>query len=126
MPFMNSAFGDFGSGVQDLFAASVRAKAQGNLIEAGNYELVAKYAEQESAFTKESTAIQTMQAKRELYKSMGSTTAGVAGAGFGNGDSAIGMRRESAPQRALCGRQSSNGNASSPSRAMRSRPRATR
>lgn len=91
-----------GGGVSDLFAAQGdRAKGMGDLFEAGEYDLAAKYADQEAAFTKESTAIQTMQAERQMYKSLGQTTADVAGAGFATAGSAMDILRESASQGAL-------------------------
>jgi hypothetical protein len=102
MPLNAPAFGTIGAGVSDLFSVGgYRSKAQGNLMEAANYELAAKYAEQEAEYTKESTAIQTMQAERQMYKSMGQTTADVAGAGFTTGGSALDLLRESASQGAL-------------------------
>jgi hypothetical protein len=95
-------FADIGGGISDLFAIGAdKAKAQGDRLEAQNYGLAAGYADQEAAFTKESTAIQEMQAQRELYKSLGQTTADVAGAGFATSGSAIDLLRQSASQGAL-------------------------
>jgi len=100
--FGASTLSGFGGGVSDLFSASAyRTKAQGDIFEAQNYELAAKYAEQEAAYTKESTAIQGMQAERQMYKSMGQTTADIAGAGFAAGGSGLDILRESASQGAL-------------------------
>jgi hypothetical protein len=102
MAFGSGTVADFGGAVSDLFAVSAyRSKAQGDLMGAANYDLAAKYADQEAAYTKESTAIQEMQAQRELYKSMGQTKADVAGAGFAASGSALDMLRESASQGAL-------------------------
>jgi hypothetical protein len=102
MPFSAGGISDIGGGISDLFAVSAdRSKAQGDRLEAQNYGLAAGYADQEAAFTKENTAIQEMQAQRELYKSMGQTTADVAGAGFATSGSAIDLLRQSASQGAL-------------------------
>jgi hypothetical protein len=97
-----ATFSDIGGGISDLFAADAdRSKAQGDRLEAQNYGLAAGYADQEAAYTKESTAIQEMQAQRELYKSLGQTTADVAGAGFATSGSAIDLLRQSASQGVL-------------------------
>jgi hypothetical protein len=53
-----ATFSDLGGAVSDLFAASGhRAKAQGDLIEAKNYDLAGTYAQQNEKFTEASTAI---------------------------------------------------------------------
>ncbi len=94
--------GAFGGGVSDLFSAAAdRTKALGDYFEAGNYDLAARYADQEAAFTKESTAIQSMQSERSTYKSMSQTSADVAGAGFAASGSGLDILAESASQGAL-------------------------
>ncbi len=91
-----------GGGVSDIFAGfGDQAKAQGDLAEAGEYGLAAAYAEKEAQYTKVSTAIQGFQQERELSKSLGQTTADVAGAGFAASGSSIDLLRESASQGAL-------------------------
>jgi hypothetical protein len=66
-----SSAGNIGGGISDLFAVSAdRSKAAGDIFEAQNYDLAAKYADQEAFFTKESTAIQSMQSERQTYQSM--------------------------------------------------------
>ena len=58
----NAAFSNFGGAVSDLFAASGdRAKAQGDLIEAQNYDLASTLALQNEQFTQASTAIRQAQ-----------------------------------------------------------------
>jgi hypothetical protein len=97
-----STFSDFGAGISDLFAASAdRSKAQGDLLEAKNYDLAAKYAQQEEQFTVESTAIQKMQAERATYQSMSQTKADVAGGGFAASGSSLDILAQSASQAAL-------------------------
>jgi hypothetical protein len=78
-----------------------RSKAAGDIFEAKNYDLAAKYADQEAAFTKESTAIQSMQSERNTYKSISQTTADVAGGGFKTSGSGLDILAESASQGAL-------------------------
>jgi hypothetical protein len=91
-----------GAGVSDIFAGfGAQAKAQGDLLEQQNYQQAAKFAEQEAQFSKESTAIQEMQQSREISKSLGQTTADVAGAGFATAGSALDLLRESAAQGAI-------------------------
>jgi hypothetical protein len=95
-------FADLGGGISDLFAASAdRSKAQGDRIEAANYDLASKYALQEAEFTKESTAIQGMQAERQMYSSMSQTRADVAGGGFAASGSGLDILAQSASQGAL-------------------------
>jgi hypothetical protein len=102
MAIGNATFTDIGGGISDLFAASAdRSKAAGDLLEGQEYDLAARYADQEAAFTKESTAIQEMQAQRQMYSSMSQTRADVAGAGFSASGSALDILAQSAGQGAL-------------------------
>jgi hypothetical protein len=97
-----SSAGSFGAGISDLFAASAdKSKAAGDLSEAANYDLAAKYADQEAAFTKESTAIQGMQAERASYQSRSQTSADIAGGGFAASGSGLDILAQSASQGAL-------------------------
>ena len=97
-----NTFSDIGGGISDLFAASAdRSKAQGDRLEAANYDLASKYALQEEAFTKESTAIQGMQAERQMYSSMSQTKADIAGGGFAASASGLDILAQSASQGAL-------------------------
>jgi hypothetical protein len=102
MALGSGTFSDFGAGISDLFAASAdRSKASGDLLEAQNYDLAAKYAQQEVQFTAESTAIQKMQAERATYQSMSQTRADVAGGGFAASGSSLDILAQSASQGAL-------------------------
>jgi hypothetical protein len=97
-----STFSDIGGGISDLFAIGAdKAKAQGDRFEAANYDLASKYALQEEAFTKESTAIQGMQAERQMYGSMSQTKADIAGGGFAASGSGLDILAQSASQGAL-------------------------
>ena len=97
-----SSAGAFGAGLSDLFAASAdRSKAAGDRFEAQNYELASRYALQEEAYTKESTAIQSMQAERQMYSSMSQTRADIAGGGFAASGSGLDILAQSASQGAL-------------------------
>jgi hypothetical protein len=104
-----ATFSDIGGGISDLFAASAdRSKAAGDRIEAQNYDLASKYALQEEQYTKESTAIQGMQAERQMYSSMSQTKADIAGGGFAASGSGLDILAQSASQGALQ-QASSNG-----------------
>jgi hypothetical protein len=97
-----STFTDLGAGISDLFAASAdKSKAQGDLSEAANYDLAAKYADDEAAYTRESTAIQSMQAERASYQSRSQTSADIAGGGFAASGSGLDILAQSASQGAL-------------------------
>lgn len=102
MAIGGSTFTDIGGGISDLFAVGAdRSKAKGDLIEAQNYDLAAKYADQEAAYTKESTAIQGMQAERQSYQSMSQTKADIGGAGFAASGSGLDILAQSASQGAM-------------------------
>jgi hypothetical protein len=102
MQFSSGAFSTIGGGVSDLFAAQgARSKAQGDYFEAQEYDLAARYADQEAEFTKESTAIQAMQSERATYQSMSQTRADVGGAGFAASGSGLDILAQSASQGAL-------------------------
>lgn len=85
----------------NLQAQGLRIKAAGNLAEADNYDLAGTLAKQNVAYTEQSFAIKQMQMDREVAKSLGETSAGVAGAGFANSGSALDIMRDSAAQGAL-------------------------
>ena len=102
MALGSSTFGDIGGGISDLFAsAGYAAKAQGEAFEQANYNLAAKYAALNAQYTEISTGMKEMQQARETYKSLGETTADVAGAGFAESGSALDILRDSASQGAL-------------------------
>jgi hypothetical protein len=97
-----ATFSDIGGGISDLSAIGAdKAKAQGDRFEAQNYDLAAKYADQEVQFTAESTAIQGMQAERQMYSSMSQTKADIAGGGFAASGSGLDILAQSASQGAL-------------------------
>jgi hypothetical protein len=94
--------GGGGSAVGDIFSGfGDYTKMKGDYAEAVNYNIAANFANQEAAFTKQSTAIQEFQAQRNLYQSLGSTEAQVAGAGFAAAGSGLDILRDSASQGAL-------------------------
>lgn len=102
MAIGGSTFGDIGGGISDLFAIGAdKAKAQGDRFEAQNYDQAAKYADQEVQYTAESTAIQGMQAERQMYSSMSQTKADIAGGGFAASGSGLDILAQSASQGAL-------------------------
>jgi hypothetical protein len=96
------AVSSFAGAAQDIFAGfGDQARAAGDIAEQQSYLLAAKCADIEARYTKESTAIQSFQQQREVTKSLGSTVAGVAGAGFAASGSSMDILRESASQGAL-------------------------
>ena len=102
MAFGASTFTDFGGAVSDLFASGAhKAKAQGDLIEAKNYDLASALALQNEKFTETSTAIKQAQIERENVKMLGGQEADIASAGFAASGSALDLLRESASQGAL-------------------------
>lgn len=91
-----------GGAVSDLFAAKGASyKAKGDLAEQQQYTEAAALADQNEKFTEQSTAIKQFQTEREIQKSLGETTANVAGAGFATSGSALDILRESASQGSL-------------------------
>jgi len=102
MAFGASTINSFAGAASDLFAASGhKAKAQGDLIEAQNYDLAAGLATQNEKFEETSTAIKEAQIARENSKMLGGQQADVASAGFAASGSALDLMRDSAAQGAL-------------------------
>lgn len=103
MGLSSKTFSDLGGAVNDIFFApdAYHAKAQGDRLEAENYDRAAVLARQNEQFTRTSTEIKQAQMDRELYQSIGGTRADVAGAGFAESGSALDILRSSASQGAL-------------------------
>jgi hypothetical protein len=106
MAFGNQTFTDASAAVGDLLnsqstAASLRLKAEGDVVEGENYTEASELAEQNEKFTEISTAAQETMAQRNIYKGIGAQTADVAGAGFAESGSALDLLRESASQGGL-------------------------
>lgn len=100
--FGNTAFSDASGAVSDLFAAEGhQSKAEGDRLEAQNYDLASGLAIQNEKFTETSTAIKQSQLDRENYRTMGGQQADIAGAGFAASGSALDLMRDSASQGAL-------------------------
>jgi hypothetical protein len=96
------AFGGFGAAATDLGAYyGTKAKAAGDIAEAGEYSLAAQLAQQNAQFTVQSTQIKEAQQQREITQAIGKTTAQFGGAGFAESGSALDILRESASQGAL-------------------------
>jgi hypothetical protein len=94
------AFGDgFGSGiatcVSDLFAAQGELKAQGEAFEQQSSPARSTRVQTER-FTEMLTAIKTNQASRDLFLSLGTTEANVAGTGLAESGSVLDILRTSA------------------------------
>ena len=94
--------GDFGSSISDLFAGvGDFEKASGDELEAQNYRQAAQLAINNETFEKTATAIKQSQADRELFTSMGRTTAAVGGSNLSLSGSALDILRQSASEGAL-------------------------
>lgn len=95
-------FGKLGGAVSDLFAAEgLRSKAKGLAFEKQNYLDAAVMSDKNAEFTELSTGIKLAQLDRSIYKSLGQTTADVAGAGFASSGSALDILADSAQQGSL-------------------------
>lgn len=102
MAFGIGTFNAAGGAVSDLFAAEgYKAKAEGNRIEADQYDLAGKFSLQNKQFTETSTAIKQAQLDRDLYKVTGGIQSDVASSGFSFSGSALDIMRDSASQGAL-------------------------
>ena len=84
-----------------ITAESLRTKAQGDIAEAQNYDLAANLANENAAFTAQSTRIQQYQQQRQEAQTIGAQKAAVAGAGFAEGGSSFYLMKDSANQGAL-------------------------
>lgn len=120
---ISGGINDFGAAASDLFAADAlrsksdadlaqgraarvagqadRVKSQGDLVEGEAYGKAATLADLNAQFTEQSTAIQTAQADRALFGTMGEARADIAGSGGTEGGSAGDILRASASQGAL-------------------------
>jgi hypothetical protein len=102
MALGNSTFSDIGGAVNDLFSASAdQSKAQGDFIEAQDYDLASGLATQNEAFTQQSTAIKQEQLNRNIYQTIGGVQANTAGSGFAASGSSLSVLADSASQGAL-------------------------
>lgn len=102
MAFGSGTIGSIGGAVSDLFASEgYKSKAKGLQFEKSNYLEAAGMADKNAEFTELSTGIKIAQLDRSIYKSLGQTTADVAGAGFATSGSALDILADSAQQGAL-------------------------
>jgi hypothetical protein len=102
MSFGASTLTSASGAVSDLFAGEgLRAKAEGDRLEATNYDRASVLATQNEKFTETSTAIKQAQLDRENFKMIGGQQADIAGAGFAASGSALDLLRDSAQQGAL-------------------------
>lgn len=102
MAFGTGTINSVGGAVGDLFAAEgYRSKAKGLQFEKANYLDAAVMSDKNAEFTELSTGIKVAQLDRSIYKSLGQTTADVAGAGFANSGSALDILADSAQQGSL-------------------------
>lgn len=106
---VSDLFGGFGQLAQGdlkakglrISAEGTRLKAQGDLAEAGNYDLAASLARENETFTKFSTAVKDAQLQREITLSLGSQRAGYGASGLAESGSALDVLASSAQQGAI-------------------------
>jgi len=106
MAFGQQTFTDFGGAASDIFSSQLGAesldiKAQGDLAEARSYDMAAQLALLNKQYTVTETGVKQMQADREIYQTISSQRAGVAGGGLAESGSALDLLRSSASQGAL-------------------------
>lgn len=102
----SSTFSSVGGAVSDIFGGysknqSLKLKAQGDEVEAENYDRAATLALQNEQFTKVTTDLKEEMAQRQLSLGIGATETAVAGAGFANSGTSLDLLRDSASQGAL-------------------------
>jgi len=95
MADLSTTFNDIGGAVSDLFGAS------GSTASATSYSQAATIAEANAQIAKESTALQEVQASRQVYQTIGGQKAAIAGAGLSAGGTSLDLLRSSASQGAL-------------------------
>lgn len=110
MAISDNAVGGISGGVSDIFAGfGDLDKAQGADLEGQSYTEAAGLALEDKQFTQTSTAIKQNQADRELFTSMGRTTAAGTGSGLDVSGSAVDILRQSASEgataKAVAGQQ---------------------
>jgi len=105
--FGSNTINGFAGAVSDIFGGkAIRAaddlKAQGDLVEAGNYDLAAGYAGENAQYAEISGAVKTAQSERNVLLGTGQERSEIAGAGLkvGSGTS-LDLLRSSVQQGAL-------------------------
>lgn len=97
-----TTFQALGGAVDDLFSASAfRTRAEGDRLQAQEYDLAGGLARQNKQFAETSAAIKDMQIQRGIYGVLGQQAADVGASGFESGGSALDLLRDSAQQGAL-------------------------
>lgn len=98
----SSVFSNVGGAVSDLYSArGLKTKAEGNRLEAEQYDLAAAFARRNEQYAKTSTEIKDYQLTRGIGLTLGQQSADVAASGFGAAGSALDLMRDSAAQGAL-------------------------
>lgn len=106
MAFGLSTVQAFGGAVSDLLSSQatekgLRLKAQGNVVEAGNYTAAAQLALENEEYTKQSTEIQQTQSERATLLGIGKEKSDIAGAGFAESGTGLDLLRSAAIQGGL-------------------------
>lgn len=102
MALGNDTFSAISGSVNDLFSGLAGLeRAAGSAAEAQAYGIAATISREQAEFTKESTAVKTFMADRQIYKAIGREETQIAGAGFEKSGTALDLLRESAQQGSL-------------------------
>lgn len=102
MALGTGTFDAAGGAVKDLFAASsYKTRAQGNRLQAQQYDLAQKFSLQNKQFAETSTAIKEQQTQRSIENVIGQQQADVAAGGFASSGTALDLLRDSMSQGAL-------------------------
>lgn len=97
-----STFEAGGGAVKDLFAGFAAGKrAEGNRLQAEQYDLAREYSLQNKQFAETSTAIKSLQTQRSVESVIGQQQADVAAGGFAAKGTALDLLRDSMSQGAL-------------------------
>lgn len=95
MPLSSAGFGDVGAAVSDIFGAV------GQLQSAKGYQQAAQFADENAGIAQQSSDIQLLMAKRQVFQTIGGQQADVGASGLAASGSAIDLLRSSASQGAL-------------------------
>lgn len=113
MALSKDTFGNAGGAVSDLFQAfgasksadlsaeGLRLKAQGDLAEAGQYDLASDLASKNAQYTETSTQIKEAQQQRNTTMQVGGQEAAIAGAGLKESGSSLDILADSAREGSL-------------------------
>jgi hypothetical protein len=102
MAFGAEAFGAFGGAARDLFQGlGAFTTAEGKRIEAANFDMAAKFAQQNAVWAHANIAVKEAMNQRKAFGLLGAQGAAVAASGFAAGGSAMDILADSVSQAAI-------------------------